>query len=207
MLYKAEILFRGCVLLIAARSAAEGRQRFGPPIPLPRFHRAFPVVALLARALAVLQAPIAAGSKLNDVIGHGSRSQTAAKVSNLAQRIAVEDKLAPGLMPPAVAATGCGSAPAIALAFGILAGMLLARAPDARRLADATNSLCGPRHSRPHDWRLQNSVLIDHSRRGTHQPTRLFLAQQILDTGFALGPRPINLRKHHRGPGMVLPHA
>jgi hypothetical protein len=103
-------------------------------------------MARLARALAVLQAPIAAGAKLNDVIGHGRRRQAAAKVSNLAQRIAMQDELAPGLVPAAIAAAGCGSAPSIALAFRILAGMLLADAAAARRLADATNSLCRPRH-------------------------------------------------------------
>ena len=89
-------------------------------------------MAALARALSVLHTPVAAGAKRDDVIGNDAGRQAFAEARDLAERIAMQNELAPLLMPSAVAAARSRSAFAIVNAARILANMIGAHAAVAR---------------------------------------------------------------------------
>jgi len=94
-------------------------------------------VAWLACALSVLHAPVAASAKSNDVVSNGAGRESFAEASDLAKRIAMQNELAPLLMPAAVTAARGGSALAIANAPRILARMIRTHAAIARLAASS----------------------------------------------------------------------
>jgi hypothetical protein len=87
--------------------------------------------------LSVLDAVVAASAKRRDVVGNDARREAIAEASDLAKRIAMQNELAPLLMPAAVAAARRGSALAIMNAPRILTRMFGAHAAVTRFAASS----------------------------------------------------------------------